>query len=148
MNEKKTFANFKKEDLKDYYKYMDVISRFQQKFGLKYNPKDLDRYLWQLGKWYLNPYKPTPIYFHRQEESPYPKDDNKSRFWEAEKEFITLQDIGNWKEKAKEWLKAEGEIIKLLSSKFTPEQFSLIRFIYEKYNKPSWIIEYGNGIKE
>ena len=58
-----------------------------------------------------------------------------------------LQDIGKWKAASKEWLETENEIIKSLSSIFTPEQFSLIKYIYEKCDKPSWIADYGDGIK-
>ena len=57
MNKRVHFYNFKQEDLKDYETYMSVIRAFQQKFGLmQYNIKQLDQYLWQLGKWYFNQY--------------------------------------------------------------------------------------------
>lgn len=149
MNEKYNFASFKKEDLKDYYKYMDVISCFQQKFGLRYNPKDLDRYLWQLGKWYFNQYGLTFKYYNREEESPSPQDDIRSKFWEGEKMFVTTyQNSGLWKNEGIEWLKTANDDIKLLASKYTPEQFGLITyiaFLYSKwypYDDPIWIIEY------
>lgn len=149
MNIRKHFAEFKQEELKDYVTYMSVIRAFQQSFGLmQYDIKQLDQYLWQLGKWYYTPYGPTPIYYHREDKSPFPEDDIRTKFWEAEREFMTHQDIGKWKEIAKGWFKAENKTIKILSSKFTLEQFGLLRYIYEKYNNPSWIIEYGNRIRE
>lgn len=149
MNERETFANFRKEDLKDYYKYMDVIGCFQQKFGLNYNPKDLDRYLWQLGKWYFNQYGLSYKYYNREDESPFPKDDVRTKFWEGEKMFVTTyQNSGLWKNEGKEWLKTVNDDIKLLASKYTPEQFGLITYIAFQYSKwypsddPIWIVEY------
>ena len=50
LNKKEPFANFKKEQLKDYATYMGAILSFRQHFGLtKYSIKELDQYLWQLG---------------------------------------------------------------------------------------------------
>ena len=142
------FRKIKEEELREKYEtFIEVLNDFNNCFKLELSYKNLDKYLWRLGRWYLNPYEPTPIYFHRQDDSPYPKDDICSYFWEAEKEFMTLQNIGEWKKKSKEWIKEENEIIKILSCKFAPEQFSLIEYIYEKYDKPSWIIEYGKGIR-
>ena len=43
--------NFKNEDLKDYSKFKAILLNFQQLYGItQYTLKDLDRYLWQLGK--------------------------------------------------------------------------------------------------
>lgn len=42
------FAN---SDLRDYKKFVEIIKTFQQVYDLKqYDFKDIDRYLWQLGK--------------------------------------------------------------------------------------------------
>ncbi len=143
------FLDKKEKELRKYNTFMDALKNFRQRYNLEnYEYDNLDKYLWRLGRWYLNPYEPTPIYYHREDESPYLKEDIRTKFWETEKEFMSLQDIGKWKEKAKEWLKSEDEIIKILSSKYNQEQFSLISYIYEKYNNPSWIIEYGNRIRE
>lgn len=143
------FLDKKEVELRDYNTFIKALNDFSKGYDFEnYGYDDLDKYLWRLGRWYLNPYDPTPKYYHREDESPFSKDDIRSKFWEAEKEFMALQNIGVWKEKGKEWFKSEDAIIKILSSIFTPEQFSLIRYICEKYNNPSWIIEYGNGIRE
>lgn len=48
------FCDFKDEDLKKYPQFMAILDAFQQYYGLsEYNKKDLDRYLWQLGKKYF-----------------------------------------------------------------------------------------------
>ena len=45
------FCEFEDSDLKDYEKFTEVLYRFREFYGLiKYNLKQLDRYLWQLGK--------------------------------------------------------------------------------------------------
>ena len=45
------FCDFQDEDLKKYPQFMAILDAFQQYYGLsEYNKKDLDRYLWQLGK--------------------------------------------------------------------------------------------------
>jgi hypothetical protein len=143
------FLDKKESELRIYNNYIKALNDFRQRYNLdKYKYDNLDKYLWRLGRWYLNPYEPTPIYYHREGKSPFPEDDIRTKFWEAEKEFMTLQDIGKWKAAGKEWLETEDEIIKSLSSRFTPEHFSLIKYVYEKYNNPSWIVEYGNGIRE
>ena len=57
MNKREHFDSFKKEELKDYDTYMRVILSFRQHFGLeRYSIKQLDQYIWQLGKKYFNPY--------------------------------------------------------------------------------------------
>ena len=142
------FLDKKENELRVYNNYIKALNDFSQRYNLdKYKYDDLDKYLWCLGRWYLNPYEPTPIYYHREEKSPFPHNDIRAKFWEAEREFMT-QDIGKWKAAGKEWLETEDEIIKSLSSRFTPEHFSLIKYVYEKYNNPSWIVEYENGIRE
>ena len=146
----KPFANFKREDLKDYETYMSVIKAFQERFGLMgYNIKQLDQYLWQLGKWYFNQYGLTFKYYNREDESPFQKDDYKTKFWEGEKMYVTThQNSGLWKNEGKEWLKTANDEIKQLAAKYTPEQFGLITYIVFQYSKwypyddPVWIVEY------
>ena len=143
------FLDKKEDELREYKTFMDTLNDFSQRYRLeKFKYDNLDKYLWRLGRWYLNPYEPTPLYYHREDESSFSENDIRTKFWKTEREFMSLQDISEWKKKAKDWLKSDDEIITKLSSKFTPEQFSLIRYIYEKNNNPSWIIEYGNGIRE
>ena len=48
------FAEFKKVDLKDYNKFNNVLGEFKVYYSLeKYSLKELDRYLWLLGKEYF-----------------------------------------------------------------------------------------------
>lgn len=100
MNRNEFFANFKKEDLKYYETYMDVIQRFRQHFGLaQYSIKQLDQYLWQLGKWYFNQYGLTYKYYNREEASPFPYEDIRGKFWWGEMMFVTNHlSVGYWKE--------------------------------------------------
>lgn len=45
------FAKFQRGDLKDYQKFYDILLAFRSFYGLeKYNIKEIDKYLWQLGK--------------------------------------------------------------------------------------------------
>lgn len=45
------FYEFEDSDLKDYEKFSEILYRFRDFYDLgKYNLKQLDRYLWQLGK--------------------------------------------------------------------------------------------------
>lgn len=167
MNKRVLYYNFKQEDLKDYETYMSVIKAFQQKFGLmQYNIKQLDQYLWQLGKWYFNQYGLTYKYYNREEKNPYPHDDVRSKFWHGEMMFVkhvaTKPNPGKWKEEGKKWLKngvneqfplSYGQI-KNLASRLTPEQFGVLCYIsalhssMSPYADQSWIVEYGNGIRE
>ena len=141
------FLDKKEDELRDYNTFMNALNDFSQRYRLeKYKYANLDKYLWRLGRWYLNPYEPTPLYYHREDKTPYLEEDIRTKFWESERDFMSLQDIGKWKAASKEWLETENEITKSLSSIFTPEQFGLIMYIYEKYDKPSWIVEYGEGI--
>ena len=150
MNNRKHYANFNREDLKDYETYMSVIRAFQQRFGLlQYNIKQLDQYLWQLGKWYFNQYGLTFKYYNREEDNLFPQNDIRSNFWEGEKMYVTThQNSGLWKNEGKEWLKTANDDIKLLASKYTPEQFGVITYIAFQYSKwypyddPIWIAEY------
>ena len=161
LNKREQFANFQKEELKDYEIYMRVIRAFQQRYGLmEYNIKKLDKYLWQLGKWYFNPYGLTYKYYNREEENPYPQEDIRSKFWHGEMMFVkhvtTRPNSGKWKEQGKEWLKngvneqfpLSNEQIKNLASRLTPEQFGVVCYIsalhssFSPYADQSWIVEY------
>ena len=45
---------FKKDDLKDYKNYKEILFCFKKYYGIdEYSLKDIDRYLWQLGKDYF-----------------------------------------------------------------------------------------------
>lgn len=150
LNKKEPFSNFKREDLKDYETYMSVIRGFSQHFGLtQFSIKQLDQYLWQLGKWYFNQYGLTYKYYNREESSPFSKNDIRSKFWYGEMMFVTgHQSVGYWKEQGKKWLQTADDSIKQLAKKYTPEQFGLITYIYFNratmcpYDDLSWIIEY------
>ena len=48
------FADFLSDDLKDYAKFKDILIRFRRFYRLdKYSLKEIDKYLWQLGKEYF-----------------------------------------------------------------------------------------------
>lgn len=48
------FAKFKKEDLKKYKLFKDALINFKKFYNIdEYNLKDIDRYIWQLGKDYF-----------------------------------------------------------------------------------------------
>ncbi len=48
------FSTFKTNDLKDYVLFKGVLIGFSEFYGLeKYNLKEIDKYLWQLGKEYF-----------------------------------------------------------------------------------------------
>ncbi len=45
------FADFHRGDLKDYQKFYNILLDFRSFYGLeKYNLKEIDKYLWQLGR--------------------------------------------------------------------------------------------------
>ena len=47
------FCDFATEDLKEYSKFKKIILAFREHYGLtQYNLKEIDQYLWQLGKEY------------------------------------------------------------------------------------------------
>ena len=49
-----SFATFVKADLKNYEQFKEIILSFRAHYGLeKFGFKELDRYLWQLGKEYF-----------------------------------------------------------------------------------------------
>jgi len=48
------FYNFRNTDLKKYSKFNEILSAFRDFYGLdSYTIKDIDKYLWQLGKEYF-----------------------------------------------------------------------------------------------
>ena len=54
FKEKDNFANFTKTDLKDYQKFKSILKEFKKFYNIdNYNLKDIDRYIWQLGKKYF-----------------------------------------------------------------------------------------------
>jgi len=54
FKKKDKFYDFTIDDLKQYFKYKDIIIKFRNFYGLeKYNLKQIDKYLWQLGKKYF-----------------------------------------------------------------------------------------------
>ena len=47
------FSNFKRDDLKEYPKFKKILIEFKKYYDIDdYNLKDIDKYLWQLGKEY------------------------------------------------------------------------------------------------
>ena len=137
INEREHYANFKRECLKDYETYMSVIRAFQQRFGLmQYNIKQLDQYLWQLGKWYFNQYGLFYKYYNREDENPFSHEDIRSHFWHGEMMFITThQNVGHWKEEGKMCLKKANEQIRELAQRLTPEQFGVVLYITALFGK-------------
>ncbi len=150
MNKREPFSNFKRDDLTDYGTYMSVIRSFQQKFGLmQYTIKQLDQYLWQLGKWYFNNYGLIYKYYNREDENPYPADDVRNKFWHGEMMFVTTyQNVGGWKQDGKAWLKKANDDIRKLAARLTLEQFGVVVYISELFSKwcpyddLSWLVEY------
>lgn len=150
MNSRDHFMKFKQEELKVYETYMRVIKAFQQRYGLmQYNIKRLDQYLWQLGKWYFNPYGLCYKYYNREDVNPFSENDVRNKFWHGEMMFVTTrQNNGFWKNEGKEWLKAANDDIKELAKKYTPEQFGVLTYIsalfgkWRPYNDQAWIVEY------
>ena len=52
------FSDFKLNELKNYECFMEVIRDFQHYYGLsQFNVKQLDKYLWQLGKEFFSPFE-------------------------------------------------------------------------------------------
>lgn len=54
LKKRDAFAVFKNNDLKEYDIFIDIIKKFQRFYKLdNYNLKQIDKYLWQLGReWY------------------------------------------------------------------------------------------------
>jgi len=54
FRKKDKFSNFTQKDLKDYPLYRDILIEFSHYYGLEdFSLKEIDRYLWQLGKKYF-----------------------------------------------------------------------------------------------
>ena len=119
---------------------------------MQYNIKQLDQYLWQLGKWYFNQYGLSYKYYNREDENPFSPNDIRSHFWHGEMMFVkniaAQGKEGKWKHEGKMWLKTANEQIKQLASKYTPEQFGVITYIslqycrHCPYDDQEWIVEY------
>lgn len=150
MNRREPFANFKKEGLRNYETYMHVIQAFRQHFGLtQYSIKQLDQYLWQLGKWYYNPYGLIFKYYNREDRSPFSHNDVRDKFWDGERSFVTThQSVSKWKEQGVRYLKNANAKTKTLAQKYTPEQFGVIIYIemlvrkWCPYDNLDWIFDY------
>ena len=51
LNKRDKFSKFNKKDLKDYKRFKEIIIEFRKYYGLdEFNLKQIDRYIWQLGK--------------------------------------------------------------------------------------------------
>jgi hypothetical protein len=51
---KDKFSDFKKEELKNYPSYKNILLEFAKYYQLdKYSLKEIDKYLWQAGKDYF-----------------------------------------------------------------------------------------------
>ncbi|WP_251616744.1 hypothetical protein [Senimuribacter intestinalis] len=54
FRDKDSFAKFHNNDLKDYIRFKEVFIDFSKFYGLeRYNLKQIDKYIWQLGKEYF-----------------------------------------------------------------------------------------------
>ena len=54
FKKKDKFANFKKDDLKNYKAFKNIPIQFKKFYNIdQFSLKDIDRYLWQLGKDYF-----------------------------------------------------------------------------------------------
>lgn len=150
VNKRIPYTNEKRKGLRKYDSFMSVILSFQTRFGLtQLSLKDLDQYLWQLGKWHFNPYKTLFKYYEREEQNPFLHDDIRSDFWHGEMMFVTTnQDFGKWKDNGKMWLKNTSEQIRNLADRLTPEQFGVITYIsclfgkWLPYDNQEWLIDY------
>lgn len=158
MNKREPYTNEK--SLKDYEAFISVIRSFQHHFGLtQYNLKELDKYLWQLGKWHFSPYESLYKYYKGEESSPFDHEDFRDHFWYGEMMYErnrsedVVKHSGNewvdmWTEEGKNWLKIANDDVKKWASKFTSEQFGVITYIsiligkWMPYDDQSWIIEY------
>jgi hypothetical protein len=58
FKERDGFFKFREADLKDYLSYTEIILTFRKHYGLDaFTVKEIDKYLWQLGKEAFNRYK-------------------------------------------------------------------------------------------
>lgn len=54
FRKKDRFERFNNDDLKEYSKFVDILSKFTAFYNLEgFSLKEIDRYLWQLGKKYF-----------------------------------------------------------------------------------------------
>lgn len=54
LKRKDRFATFKKEELKNFPRYKEILLQFREYYNLtKFNLKEIDKYLWQAGKDYF-----------------------------------------------------------------------------------------------
>ena len=54
FKKKDNFAEFTKSDLKEYKKFKEILIKFKEYYDIdKYSLKDIDKYIWQLGKEYF-----------------------------------------------------------------------------------------------
>ena len=52
------FATFRNDDLKNYTRFKSILEEFRNFINIdKYNLKELDKYIWQLGKTHFNKYE-------------------------------------------------------------------------------------------
>lgn len=57
FRKKDSFTAFKNDELRNYTRFKSILESFRSFYHLdKYNLKELDKYLWQLGKDYFNKY--------------------------------------------------------------------------------------------
>lgn len=150
MNKRNPFTNEK--NLRDKYKsFASAIHGFQKHFGLdQLSLKELDQYLWQIGKWHFNPYNSLFKYYKGEEHDPFHREDIRGKFWYGEKMFVNNihQNVGYWKEMGKEWLENANEEIQNFAARLTPEQFGVVTYIsalfgkWFPYDDQSWLIEY------
>ena len=83
------FKIIKIKELREYQTFVDTLNEFRHYYGLNLTYINLDKYLWRLGRWYLNPYETTPKYYHREDINPFPEDDTRNKLWQDEMELIT-----------------------------------------------------------
>ena len=95
----------------------------------------------------------TYKYYHEEDESPFPNDDIRSKFWWGEMMYahgLEKKDdwADYWKEQGKRCLQNANAQTRALAERYTPEQFGVIIYINELYAKwcpydeLDWIFEY------
>lgn len=50
FNKTNKFYKFEKSDFKDYHNFYNILCSFKEFYKISYSLKDIDKYLWQLGK--------------------------------------------------------------------------------------------------
>lgn len=145
----KDFRYVRENELRSYETFVKTLNDFRDHYGLNLSFVDLDKYLWCLGRWYFNPYEPTPKYYHREPQNPYPDNDFRNHFWHGEMMFVTThQKISDWRDSGKKCLECANEDIRNLAERLTPEQFGMVIYIsalfgkWCPYDDQSWLIEY------